>query len=298
MLLVLENPRARLSSSESRGKVFSALGELLWYLSGSNLADHISYYIGRYKDDMESDGTIHGAYGPRLIRPDGTNQINNLVALLKSKPTSRRAVIQLFSADDLVGNYAEIPCTCTIQFLVRGKKLDALVSMRSNDAYWGLPHDIFAFTMIQELIARSLGLELGHYRHFVGSLHIYEEFLDAARSYVDEGWQGRSAMPAMPIGSQFDNVTRLIEFERKVRTSRHAPTSVPTMPAYWMDLATLLRIFRATKNRANRAHIVEMMRSTNSIYHPYIMPLAERAAARDAARLARDKPEQNSLKLA
>src|SRR4051794_30649924 len=41
--LQLTNPRARLSRSESRGKVFSALGELLWYLSGSNATDQIAY---------------------------------------------------------------------------------------------------------------------------------------------------------------------------------------------------------------------------------------------------------------
>ena len=35
-MLVLNNPRARLSRSYSRGKIFSGLAELLWYLSGAN----------------------------------------------------------------------------------------------------------------------------------------------------------------------------------------------------------------------------------------------------------------------
>jgi thymidylate synthase len=295
MLLVLENPRARLSTSESRGKIFSALGELLWYLSGSNETKHITYYIKQYKKDSELDGTIHGAYGPRLIRPDGVNQLKNIIALLRNKPTSRRAVVQLFSADDLVGTYADVPCTCTIQFLARGKKLDAIVHMRSNDAYWGLPHDVFAFTMIQELIARSLDLELGEYRHFVGSLHIYDEFLPQAKAYVNEGWQGRSAMPAMPKGDQFNDLARLLKFEKATRTSRRAPSSVPDMPKYWKDLATLLRIFRAQKHGARESHILEMMNSTDTIFHPYILPYAGRAAARDAAGLARETPEQNEL---
>src|SRR5687767_7008309 len=34
VLLKIANPRARLSRSVSRGKVFSGLGELMWYLSG------------------------------------------------------------------------------------------------------------------------------------------------------------------------------------------------------------------------------------------------------------------------
>jgi len=295
VLLILENPRARLSTSESRGRIFSALGELLWYLSGSNSADHIIYYIKRYQQDAEDDGTIHGAYGPRLIRPDGFNQLNNVLKLLRSKPTSRRAVLQLYSAEDILVNYKEIPCTCTIQFLIRGNKLDALVNMRSNDAYWGLPHDIFAFTMIQELMARALGLELGQYRHFVGSLHIYEEYLKAAKTYLDEGWQGRSAMPAMPSGDQFDNVAQLIEFEKLVRNAPRAPSTMPALPEYWNDLAMLLRIFRAEKNKARESRILRMMKATNTIYHPYILPYADRAASRDAQRLAKEGPAQTGL---
>lgn len=38
--------------------------------------------------------------------------------------------------------------------------------MRSNDAYLGFPHDVFFFTMIQELVARSLGIRVGDYHHF------------------------------------------------------------------------------------------------------------------------------------
>jgi thymidylate synthase len=35
-LIEIQNPRARLSLSETRGKLFSSLGELLWYFSGDN----------------------------------------------------------------------------------------------------------------------------------------------------------------------------------------------------------------------------------------------------------------------
>jgi thymidylate synthase len=294
-LLVLTNPRARLSSSESRGKIFSALGELIWYLSGSDSADHITYYIKRYEAEAEPDGTIHGAYGTRLIHKNGFNQISNVVNLLRAKPTSRRAVIQLFSADDLVGSYAEIPCTCTIQLLVRKDRLDTLVNMRSNDAYWGLPHDVFAFTMLQELIARQLELEVGQYRHFVGSLHLYDTALSDAESYVAEGWQSRLAMPAMPMGDQSEHIARLINFERDVRTNISPPVVPSQLPAYWRDLAMLLRIHRAMKNKAKHSRIVSMMQETNSIYHPYIMPIADRAAAREAARLMKEAPAQTSL---
>src|SRR3954462_5116892 len=67
VLLRLTNPLARLSHSETKGRVFSPVGELAWYLSGSNDADFVTYYISKYKKEKESDGTVHGAYGPRIF---------------------------------------------------------------------------------------------------------------------------------------------------------------------------------------------------------------------------------------
>ncbi len=169
ILLELKNPRARISRTETRGKPFSAIGELFWYLSGSDKLNFIKHYIPQYENESEDKRTIYGAYGPRLF--GGTlkwlngltksNQIENVINLLKEKPNSRRAVVQVFSPKDLKKYRREIPCTCTFQFLVRNEKLTMIVNMRSNDAYLGLPHDIFAFTMIQEIVAKSLKRELG-----------------------------------------------------------------------------------------------------------------------------------------
>ena len=52
----------------------------------------------------------------------------------------------------------DLPCTRTIQFLLRSGHVDAVVYMRSNDAIWGLPYDIFLFTMLQEMLAVELAL--------------------------------------------------------------------------------------------------------------------------------------------
>ena len=94
-----------------------------------------------------------------------------------------------------------MPCTCALQFLVRKGKLDLIVYMRSNDVIKGLTHDIFCFTMLQEIAARRLSVELGTYRHCVGSLHLYLSDGEIAQSFLREGWQStKSAMPPMPKG--------------------------------------------------------------------------------------------------
>jgi hypothetical protein len=49
--LRLSKPRRRISRSENRGKPFSALGELFWYLARSDRLDFIEPYVPRYRDD-------------------------------------------------------------------------------------------------------------------------------------------------------------------------------------------------------------------------------------------------------
>jgi thymidylate synthase len=112
-------PRARISRSENRGKPFSAIGELLWYLSGSDQLDFIKPYVSGYVSDAVN-GTIEGAYGPRLLAMRGNiNQFDSIERLLTRTPGSRRAVIQLFNAEDIATDHKEIPCTTTLQFHLR-----------------------------------------------------------------------------------------------------------------------------------------------------------------------------------
>lgn len=109
VVLELRNPLARLSRTETKGTVFSCLGETLWYLARSNDLGFIKYYIKIYGKFAESDGTIHGAYGPRLFgMRAGINQIDNVIKLLQRKPSSRQAVVQLFNAEDLLKNYNDV----------------------------------------------------------------------------------------------------------------------------------------------------------------------------------------------
>ena len=120
--------------------------------------------------------------------------------MLKRKTDTRQAVVQIFDVNDLVQPSTNVQCTCTLEFLARGRKLHMFVNMRSNDAYRGLPHDIFAFTIIQELVARSIDHEVGAYHHAVGSLHLYDDTEGDARRFLSEGWQEELAMPPMPRG--------------------------------------------------------------------------------------------------
>lgn len=284
VLLQLRDPRARLSRTEQKGTIFSCLGELLWYLSGSDRLDFIRYYISRYDKSSDDGETIFGAYGPRLFAPGGVNQVQNVIQLLQGHPDSRRAVIQLFRAEDLAENLRnrreDLPCTCTLQFTVRKHRLHMLAMMRSNDAYMGLPHDIFAFTMLQEIIARSLKVEVGWYKHAVGSLHLYSVNTDQAQTYIDEGFQERISMPPMPPGDPWLSIEKLLAAEAAIRLGKRLPKA--ELEPYWADVVRLLQVFKYSKQpgRSSQEHLKSIKKEMNSsVYDNYIDKRERRLAS-------------------
>jgi thymidylate synthase len=254
-LLRIRRPRSRLSRSENRGKPFSALGELLWYLTGSGGLDFIEPYIRAYSKEAIG-GVVPGAYGPRLFSMrDNLDQIANVTKLLRWKPSSRRAVIQLFNAEDIDLDYPETddpsfvypetPCTISLQFHLRDGRLHLSANMRSNDAFKGLPHDVFCFTMLQEMMARRLGAELGEYLHYAGSMHLYDRDVEGARQYVEEGHQKVVEMPPMPDGDPFGLVETLLAVEARIRAGDRIVASDLLPDPYWADIIRLIQVFWA-----------------------------------------------------
>lgn len=264
ILLELTNPRARLSRTESRGKIVSCIGELVWILSGSNSLHSIAPYISQYIEESEDGETIHGAYGPRIFPTDRPNQFQRVAELLAKRPSSRRAVIPILDRTDFDRAHKEIPCTLQLQFRILEGKLHLFVSMRSNDSFLGLPHDVFVFTMLQEIMASHLSVDLGSYKHFAGDLHLYTKHIPNAEKFLSEGWTSKlNPMPEMPPERIMDTVALVIEAERQIRIERSIPQVCRQIAPYWNNLLGFvgMHFARQQRNRdlANkfRAMIVE-----------------------------------------
>lgn len=276
----LTNPRARLSLSASRGRVFSALGEMCWYLSGSANGRVMDYYIPEYSkhnaDDPESQECIvNGAYGPRIFCQESP-QFENIYEILSRKPFSRQAVIRLFDSKDIAEPHRDVPCTCTLQFLLRDGRLNLITYMRSNDAYKGLPHDVFCFTMFQEIMAARLNCELGYYKHIVGSLHLYSGDEDKVKPFLDEGWYGTvTSMPPIPKTGLEEGKQALLSAEESLRLTGKVDQNLEHIPKYWANMINLLKIHRAMKDKQ-----LEMARSLaenlDAFYFPYATQRIER----------------------
>lgn len=147
--------------------------------------------------------------------------------------------------------------------------------MRSNDAFKGLPHDVFAFTMLQEIMAMKLGVELGAYHHSVGSLHLYDTEKNKAKKYLHEGFQPTNLnMPEMPTGDPWPSIRSLLEFENKVRNGESIDPDQMGVDEYWINLAKMLLVYNLFKvnGKANIEKIKELMEGMNPVYKVYIQP--------------------------
>lgn len=283
VVLELTQPRARLSRTEVKGTIFSCLGEFLWYLSCSNSSTQMEYYLSRYKNFAEADGTIWGAYGPRIFGGD-RSQYEVVLETLRRKPNSRQAVIQLFDQDDILEDHKDVPCTCTLQFIHREGVLHLIAHMRSNDSYWGLPHDVFAFTMIQEIVANELGYKLGSYKHLVGSLHLYDKDRDDVQRFLAEGIQPTSAMPVMSQGRQWPDITQVFVAEAALRTKgieevEVALSAAADLTPFWADVVRLLTIYALTKgSKGEPDRLRRVVKLQNEMSSPYYKTYIRRRA--------------------
>lgn len=114
-------------------------------------------------------------YGERMGR-----QLDDAVELLRRDSDSREAVVSIWGAGDITGGQAHNICTVSLQFLIRDKELDLFVTMRSNDAWYGLCYDLFQFAQVQRTMARCIGVPAGRYFHAAASMHLYERHWEAA----------------------------------------------------------------------------------------------------------------------
>lgn len=193
-----------------------ACAEILWYLSMTDKIDMILAYAPSYKNYAEN-GIAYGAYGYRwshnpgwaqentaFFHPNGNDQLEAVIHLLKEKPETRQAIITMWNSGDLLhailGDHKDLPCTISLKFFVRNGRLTLIADMRSNDAWLGLPYDIFCFTTLQRIVAQELNLKLGKYIHQAGSEHIYERNfpkIDKILAWTNHG------MPNLPDDNDY-----------------------------------------------------------------------------------------------
>ena len=122
----------------------------------------------------DSNGNVNSNYGWQWKRND---QINYVIDLLRRHPDTRQAAITILDMKEHDTFTFDTPCTYAIQFTIVNNRLNMCVTMRSNDLWYGFCNDQYQFSMLQEMIAKEINMDMGTYYHFAHNLHIYNDKL-------------------------------------------------------------------------------------------------------------------------
>ena len=159
--------------------------EAYWILTGDDRVETIAPYnknIAQFSDDGVR---YFGAYGPKIM-----DQVNYVIEKLRNDPSSRQGVINIWREKPPATK--DVPCTISMVFSIRDRKVNCHVFMRSSDAWLGVPYDVFNFSMVAHYITARLneGIDLNpHYEPGVlfltaASAHIYEQHFEPAKQLL------------------------------------------------------------------------------------------------------------------
>lgn len=131
-------------------------------IPGTDLLKHV------LKAWLNEFGIYSGSYGPQYM-----GQLDYILETLSKKPDSRQAVMTIWK--DNPRPQLNVPCLTQMQFLIRKNKLNCFATMRSSDAYLGLPNDIGVFALMAQYVAHKLNIDYGTMYLNMHSCHIYEK---------------------------------------------------------------------------------------------------------------------------
>lgn len=183
------------------------LREAWWIMDGRNSVETITDYSKAISSFSNDGYHFDGAYGPRVV-----DQIRYIVDTLAKDQDSRQAVLTIWRANPR--DSKDIPCTISIQWLIRNNTIYCIDNMRSSDIWLGWPYDIFNFTMLTGyvmLLLRERGidnLKLGSIYLNAGSQHLYESNVEAAKKINNISYYVCDKFNPY----EFENPTRLKEY--------------------------------------------------------------------------------------
>jgi thymidylate synthase len=229
-----------------------AVGRFIWMLSGSDRLADIAFYEPKVVPFTDDGLSVPGSdYGARLFNPrPGANQVKAASKVMREEPGTRRAAASVYFPEDAGRESHDIPCTFGLAWQPRDGVLHATTIMRSNNAWTLLPYNVFEFTLLAELIAADLDLELGSYHHFAVSMHIYEEHIAAAKealSRVDH--ETAPGMQPIPREDPWTSSKDLLNFEVALRYSASGLKDVDILTwlrraaelgSFWSDLGVVV----------------------------------------------------------
>ncbi len=163
----------------------SLLYEVLWYLSGENHIRNLRQHTKIWDAWADENGNLETAYGyywrhfPSAQKnKDGewvireVDQIQYVIDEIKRNPASRRLVVIAWEPGNATTSKLP-PCHYTFVFNVNNGRLNCHLTQRSGDIALGIPFNLAAYSILTQIIAQQVGLELGEFAHTIIDAHIY-----------------------------------------------------------------------------------------------------------------------------
>lgn len=190
----------------------SSIGELLWiYQDESNDLDLLrDKYNVKWWDEWDiGNRTIGSVYGETVNRHD---LVKNLLKGLKNDPDGRRHIISLWQEEDFKDKHGLKPCAFLTEWNVRHEKngvdyLDMCLVQRSSDFLTAGCINQVQYLVLQHLIARHLGYQVGRFTWFYNNIQIYGRHIDQAHTLLN-----RESIDCNPKIVLNENKTDFYEF--------------------------------------------------------------------------------------
>jgi len=186
----------------------SIIYELLWFLRGDTniryLNEHGVTIWDEWADENGNLGRVYGAQwrdwrGENDVRVD---QIENVVAQIKSNPQSRRLIVSAWNPAEL-DRMALPPCHVLFQFYVQGGELSCQLYQRSADLFLGVPFNIASYALFTMMVAQVVDLTPGDFVHTFGDLHLYKNHLEQAHEQLSRDFR---CLPRMKLNPAIKNI--------------------------------------------------------------------------------------------
>lgn len=259
----VRDPRAcLLRCSRRQPDLGFSIGQWLWVMGGQDDLAQIAFYNSDGRLFSDDGRTLHGAFGARMRNRSG-DQLLSVLARLRRDPGTRRALIVFAQPSDSWTSTRDHPCAISLQFLIRGGRLEAITTMRSQSALMVLPYDGALFMTIQIWVAACLGVQPGVHTWLAHSFHIYEDEVDLAHAVLGGPVDARS-LP--PVSDPEAGLPGLLRFEQDLRlaTQRSAHSEVAALTGQVQRADELHQAARAIllAHAARRLKDVDLWRET------------------------------------
>ncbi|GBD87624.1 thymidylate synthase 2 [bacterium BMS3Abin03] len=191
----------------------SLLHEVLWYLSGENHIRNLRKHTKIWDAWADEDGNLETAYGyywrhfPSAQKNKSgewevheVDQIRYVIDEIKRNPNSRRLIVTAWEPGNATTSKLP-PCHYTYAFNVNNGKLNCHLTQRSGDIALGIPFNLAAYSLLTQIIAQQVGLELGEFAHTIIDAHIYvgEKGTESAKYDHLEGLKEQLKREPLPL---------------------------------------------------------------------------------------------------